>query len=480
MRRSPLVLALALVVLPVAGAHAEDLLQTYELARTGDPQLAGAEATQRATREGAVQARAALLPQLSGSASYRHSRSTGPSTQSQFDPVTGQPIRFTGDSETTSSSRNLGVNVNQVLFDFGSFSRVRSQNALSEAADFQLRSAGDNLITRTSAAYFSVLVGIETLSAAEASEAALKKQFDFASKRLEVGLAPITDVHEARAQYDSARANTIVTRNALDDAYQALAEITGKSVHNLKSLPANFQPALPEKGDADAWVASAIEHNPALHAQQLQVRSAKADVNTARAGHLPTLYFNGAYSKTTTWGDNTFSSSNPPFSSNFPIGSESKGPSFGVTLNVPIFSGGATQSQVRQALARRDLAQDQLEQQKRGLERSTRNAYQTLVAGISEIEARRLALVSAQSAYDASQVGLEVGTRTVIDVLINQQNLFNAQREYARSRYNFLQNRLLLEQSAGTLDVGDVQDVNRLLTADAEAKLAPGDLKPTP
>jgi outer membrane protein len=94
---------------------------------------------------------------------------------------------------------------------------------------------------------------------------------------------------------------------------------------------------------------------------------------------------------------------------------------------------------------------------------------------VSEVEARRLALVSAQSAYDASQVGLEVGTRTVIDVLINQQKLFDAQREYALAKYNFLQNRLLLEQAAGTLDVDDVTDVNRLLTADAEAQLSQED-----
>lgn len=248
-------------------------------------------------------------------------------------------------------------------------------------------------------------------------------------------------------------------------------------MRDLKALPADFQPQLPEKGGADAWVASAIDNNPALKAQQLQVRSAEADVTTARAGHLPTLYFNGSYGKTTSWGENTFSSSNPPFSSTFPTGGESRGPSFGITLSVPIFSGGATQSQVRQAIARRDAAQAQYEQDKRALERNTRNAYQTLVAGISEIEARRLALVSAQAAYDASQVGLEVGTRTVLDVLQNQQNLFNAQREYARARYNFLQQRLILEQAAGTLEVDDVQDINRLLTADANAKLAPSDVQ---
>jgi outer membrane protein len=476
MIRRPLVLALAFALLPAAGAHAEDLLQTYELARTGDPQLAAAESGRLITKEGAVQARAALLPQINGSASYQRTKSTGPSTQTQFDPVTGEPVRFTGDSDSTTNSRRLGVNVDQVLFDFGKFSRVRSENALSRAADFQLESAGDSLVTRTSKAYFDVLVAIETLAAAEAQETALKKQFDFASKRLEVGLAPITDVHEARAQYDSARANSIVVRNALEDAYQALAEITGQPVRNLKGLPDDFKPALPAERDADGWVAAAIDNNPALKAKELQVQASEADVNTARAGHLPTLTFGGSYGKNASWGDSTFSSTNPPFSSTFPTGGENRGPTVGVTLNVPIFSGGATQSRVRQALAQRDVSQDELEQQKRALVRNTRNAYQTLVAGISEVEARRLALVSATSAYDASQVGLEVGTRTVIDVLINQQNLFDAQRQYALAKYNFLQNRLLLEQAAGTLDIDDVQDVNRLLTANADAQLAPADL----
>ena len=135
-------------------------------------------------------------------------------------------------------------------------------------------------------------------------------------------------------------------------------------------------------------------------------------------------------------------------------------------MNVPIFSGFATQSNVRTALAQRDAAADSAEATRRAIERNTRNAYQALVAGISEVEARRLALVAAQSAYEASQVGLEVGTRTVLDVLNNQRTLFAAQQAYALAKYNFLQTRLLLEQAAGTLDVADVQDVNRLLTTD--------------
>ena len=357
------------------------------------------------------------------------------------------------------------MNLSQIVYDHSNITRLRSANLLSEASDFQVESAGDSLVTRTSAAYFNVLVQVETLAAAEASETALKKQFDFASKRLEVGLAPITDVHEARAQYDSARANTITVRNQVEDAYQALAEITGQPIARVKGLPEDFQPQLPASTGADQWVQMAMDNNPALKAKEYQVKSAEEDIGTARAGHYPTLYLSGNYGSSRTDGSSSDTLTN--LTTDFENRNDSR--SLGLTLRVPIFAGGATQSGVRQALYTRDVRQDELEQQRRALERNTRNAYQVVVAGVSEVEARRLALVSARAAYEASQVGLEVGTRTVLDVLINQRNLFQAQQAYALSRYNFLQSRLNLEQAAGTLDVDDVQDINRLLTVDIAA-----------
>lgn len=456
MIRRPLVFALALALMP-ASAFAEDLLQTYELARGGDPQLSAAESQRLATKEGAVQARAAMLPQINGSAGVSRTFPQGDSTVIDTD---GDGIPDTSVGNEGATTRRFGVDADQMVFDFGRINTLRSQRAISRAADFQLDSAGDDLVTRTSQAYFNVLVAMETLAAAEAQEAALKKQFDFADKRLEVGLAPITDVHEARAQYDAARANTIVVRNALEDAYQGLTEITGQPIRNLKALPQDFQPQLPSSQGVDEWIAAAIENNPDLKAQEYLLQSADADIQTARAGHLPSLYLGASYSdsKTVSGG------------SSFGDGDGNRGGTLSLNLSVPIFSGGATSSRVRQAIAQRDVTQDQLEQLRRGLVRNTRNAYQTLVAGVSEVEARKAAVFSARSAYEASQVGLEVGTRTVLDVLVNQQTLFNAEREYALARYNFLQNRLLLEQAAGSLDVDDVQDVNRLLTVDASAR----------
>ncbi|GAA5004171.1 TolC family outer membrane protein [Pseudoluteimonas lycopersici] len=444
MRRLPLAFALAAALSPLGAVHAEDLMQTYQQARQNDPQYAAAESNRAVAAENPVQARAALLPQVGGSVGVTR-RDAGPGSSMQ----TGA----------------WGVNLDQSLFDYGNYTALRGAKALDRAGGFDLVAAGHDLITRTSAAYFNVLVQLETLAAAEASEAALKKQFDLASKRLEVGLAPITDVHEARAQYDAARANTILTRNTVQDAYQALVEITGTQVGDLKGLPDDFQPSLPAQQDADAWVATATGQNPTLQAQRADLEAAEASVGTARSGHLPTLGLSASYGKALPSLYN-----NPDFGS----GPNEATSSVGISLNIPIFSGFATQSKVRSALAQRDAAADAVEQTKRSVERNTRNAYQTLVAGVSEVEARRLAVVSAKSAYDASQVGLEVGTRTVVDVLINQQNLFNAQQAYALAKYNFLQSRLLLDQAAGTLDADDVQDVNRMLTVDTPV----GEAKP--
>lgn len=192
------------------------------------------------------------------------------------------------------------------------------------------------------------------------------------------------------------------------------------------------------------------------------MQAAEASVSAARAGHLPTLSLSASAGRDANWGNSVSGSGSTPRADSNTIG---------LTLNIPIFAGGATQSAVRQALAQRDIAQDTYELQKRALDRNTRNAYQTVVAGISEIEARRLAVVSAQAAFDASQVGLEVGTRTVLDVVQNQRTLYQAQLAYAQARYNFLQNRLLLSQALGSLDVAEVQSINALLTQSAESKL---------
>jgi outer membrane protein len=197
----------------------------------------------------------------------------------------------------------------------------------------------------------------------------------------------------------------------------------------------------------------------------LALVAAGHDVSTARAGHYPTLGASIGYGDSASWGQNRV------LGQPVPTGSEGYDTTIGLRLTIPIFSGFLTQSQVRQSIYTRDATEDQLEQEKRAVMRQTRNAFRALMAGLSGIEARKQALVSAQSALEATEAGFEVGTRTIVDVLISQQVLFQAQRDYSTARHQFLVNTLRLKQAAGTVEIQDVAAVNRFLVSDAEAAL---------
>ena len=457
-------LAFALLLAGVAApAAATDLVQAYDLARQGDPQLSISEAQVGVAGENVVQNRANLLPQIDGTATYGRSRSDSDGTQ-----LFGS-TPFTSDTSNDSTSRSKEINLRQSIYDRANYTRLGASKARAAAARADASSASDNHIVRVADAYFNVLTKIETLVASRAEVNAVKRQLDQADKRLEVGLAPITDVHEARARYDSARANAILAANSLDDAYEALAEITGTRVDNLKGLAKDFTPKTTDLRARDAWVEMALSSNPTIKSRELALAAAQKDVGTARAGHWPTLGGSLGWRDSANYGDNTNNLIAAPNVTAFDNGFN--GTTLGLSLNVPIFSGFATQSRVRQALLQRDIAADQLEQQKRAIIRQTRSFHSALAAGAAEVEARRLAVVSAQAAYEAGEAGLEVGTRTIVDVLIAQQQLFQAQRDYATARHAFLVNELKLKQAAGILEATDLEAVNRSLVTDADAAL---------
>jgi outer membrane protein len=456
-------LSLAILLTGAAGAaNAADLMQAYELARQSDPQLAAADANRLAQRELPVQSRSALLPQVNGSLGFQDQDGGGEASQVlSVDPL----IVSSGSSSSENRNRNSGVTINQSIYDHRNYTRLKASRVRAEQAIANYDAAADFLILRVAEAYFNVLSAIDSLAFARAEERAVKRQLDQADQRFEVGLTAITDVHEARARYDNARANAISADVALDDAREALTEITGEYLANFKGLDETFAPSMPEPNDLARWVDLALAENPVLAARALAVQAARHDVSTARAGHLPYLNGSVSYGDNAGWGD-TFSSGLTT-----PTNNSSYGTTIGLQLTIPIFSGFLTQSQVRQALHNRDAIEDQHEQERRAVTRQTRNAFRALMAGLSGIEARKQALVSAQSALEATQAGFEVGTRTIVDVLNSQQILFLAQRDYSTARHQFLVNTLRLKQAAGVVEAKDVAEVNRFLVSDAEAKL---------
>ncbi|MBS0582242.1 MAG: TolC family outer membrane protein [Proteobacteria bacterium] len=461
------VLAAAVTAAALASPlRAEDLSQIYTQAREADPTLAAADANRLATKEGSPQARAALLPQINGSYGYSRSdsgsNSRAPELVTQNDGSSQYEVLSSG-SYLRNRSRPATVQLNQVLFNWADITRLRSANALSEGADFTYDAASQDLLVRTATAYFNVLTAEDQLSFSQANEKSLQKQLDQADERFKVGLSAITDVHVARAQHDSAVAGVIVAQNNVETQREALVQIIGKNFGDLKKLRDPIPLDKPVPADMQAWVDLATKQNPSLASAQKSVDSAEYGIQTARSGHYPTLNASLQRQVTPGWGNSTYFGSNGANEGPLHGNSVTGNTAIGVTLSIPIFSGGLVSSQTRQAVYQRDAAQDQFEITRRGVFANTRNAYRTVISGISEVEAAKAAVVSAQSAVDATQAGFEVGTKTILDVLTSQSQLVSAQSSYSQARHNFVLAGLLLKQAAGAIAVKDLDAVNALL-----------------
>jgi len=450
-------IALALAAALSQPAVADDLSKVYLDSRQSDPTLQIAEANRRVSDEGVVQSRSRLLPNLSGTATLFDTNNSGTSVTTI--PQEDGSVQFGPSSGSTDTrERDYRVQLRQSIYNHANWTALRSSRALAGRGEQDYEAALDSLFLRVAQAYFNALTARTNLDAALAQEKAVARQLEQAEQRFEVGLTAITDVHEARAQHDAARANTILLQYQLNDAFEAVSVLTGKDVDRLSALGDNLPLEAPEPNNQEEWVKMALDMSPTLHSLKLALESAEHDISTARAGHYPYLDANVSYGNISVWGDRAQEDFR------FPATAAQEGNTIGVTLTVPIYAGGATQSGVRQAIARRDAVADQVEQSARDITRQVRGAFRAVIAGISSVEARRQALVSAQSALEATQAGFEVGTRTIVDVLLSQQQLFNAQRDYGQSRHQFLVSGLTLKQATGIIDVKDIEIVNALLT----------------
>jgi outer membrane protein len=458
---------LALLALGLGGAAAsvcaEDLMQVYQQALQADPTLATADANKGASAAGVGIARAPLLPQLGASLDYSHSDSRSSSISLQPTGNGGYAVVPTAGSDN-GRSRTARATLSQSLFDWGNISRYRGARENARSADANYDAAVQDLIVRTASAYFGVLTADDQLTFAKSNEKALAKQLDQADQRSKVGLSAITDVQQARANYDSARAQTIQAQNGLDNARETVVQITGKDFGDLKKLREDLPLEKPDPDNLQAWVDLALKQSPVLASSQYSLNAAQDNVSASRSGHLPTLSASLVRSDSPSWGtrNSQYGGSNP---GDFPIPGNgwSGDTTFGVTLSVPLFSGGLVHSQVRQAIFQRDAAQDQLESTRRTIIAGTRNAYRAVLAGISEVEANKQAVASAEKSLEATEAGFEVGTQTIVNVLISQQSVFQAQSAYSLARHQFVLSGLQLKQAAGEVSIKDVEAVNALL-----------------
>jgi outer membrane protein len=465
------ILALSLLCaasVAASAAQAADLAEIYARALQNDPLIREAEANRLATRESKPQALASLLPQLSAGAGYTRRESSGPDTNRFFNQVTGGFDTISGDSSVDTNTRNWDVTLRQSLFRWENWVTLSRAGKQAAQAEVDYRAAQQDLILRSSESYFNVLAAKDTLTAAEATHEALGRQLEQAEKRFEVGLIAVTDVQEAKAAYDSATAALIQAKRNLATQQEALRELTGDTFDTLNGPGRELPLSAPDPASEEDWVTMAMDQNLQLNSSRIAAEIARDDIRLQQGGHYPSLDLVVSRGNQDLSGTSRFAYVDPvtgtPASASNPLSSNNDDTTYVVQFTLPIYAGGATSSRVRQAEYLHRAARERLERTARATERDTRDAYLGVMSEMSRVQALRQAVESAKVALQATEAGYEVGTRTTVDVLDGRRRLFEAETNYARSRYDYLINVLRLKLAAGVLSPTEVAGLNDKLT----------------
>lgn len=430
-------LALMLYLLIAAPVQAETLAELYEKALLSDPEYRAQQYSLEATLEARNQANAQVfLPEVSFQASGNRN----------YEDINATTF---GSGKTNYTGYGYGLNLTQPVYHYDRYVTLKQADAEIEKAQRQLDAAEQALMIRTAERYFAVLEAQDNLIFSKAEQSALERQLEQSNERFEVGLIAITDVQEAQAGYDLSSARLIQAENLLDDNKEALKEITGQYPETLAELKADLALISPEPSDVEAWTKLALEENLELRASLLDTLISEREINRQEAGHHPSLDIVGSHG---------FNSTGGRFGN-----TEIDASRIGLELNVPIYAGGQVTSRTREALHRHQQALENLEQVRRSVERTSRDAYRGVLSGISQVKAFEQAVTSSETAVYATRTGYDVGTRTAVDVVTAEQEYFRAKKDYAQARYEYILDSLRLKQASGKLSPEDIHNVSELL-----------------
>jgi len=443
MKRLAFLLAAPLLSSPLWAA---DLLQVYRDARENDAAYAAARSVLEAGQERIPQARAGLLPTLSGSANtvwnendlYLRNGSLPQNLKNQS---------FNSNGYSLVLSQPLFRWQNWVAYDQSKF-----QVAQAEANFVQ---AGQDLILRVAQAYFDILYATENLKAVRSNKASIEQQRELAKKSFEVGTATIVDTHESQARYDLAVAQEIAAENELEVKQRALQAILGKEAPPLAPIRPNAEITPPQPADIKQWASAAEKDNINVQVQMATVEIASREVERQRAGHYPTVDLVANLGKSTAFASTVGGQLETDFQN------------VGIQLNLPIFQGGLVNSRTNEASANRAAAESTLEQTKRNAALQARQHYLGAVNGLAQVKALKAALISSQSSLESNRLGFEVGVRINIDVLNADNQVFLTRRDLARAVLDTLLSHFRLKAAVGTLSEDDILAANALLDSAA-------------
>lgn len=435
--------SLLLTVSPAMASPVMNLLDVYHEAVAHDPTLASATSQNLAAQEAIEQAKASYRPNVNFSAGVSGSRTN---------------IRFIGATVFRSEGRasfegyNYQIEARQPIYRKDSLVQIDQSKVQVSQADKQLHLTQQNLMLRTTQAYFDVLIAQDRIALIQAQKAAILSQLDQAKATFEVGTATITDVNEAQARYDLVISQEIAAENEFEIAKRALQAITGIIPDKLATVKSDIQVSQLSQ-DMKDWQDVALQSNLNIQIQQDAIRLAEQEIERLQAGHMPTLDAVASFS-------NNYTNGSPNG-----FGSDLENTTVGVELRIPLYQGGIVTSRVRQAAYNKQRALDDMELAKRNSDLETQRAYLNLSSSIAQVKALEQALMSSQSQLDSTKLGYEVGVRTSVDVLNAQQQLFSAKRDLLQARYNYLVNIIRLKSASGVVSESDLMDINQQLIA---------------
>ncbi|MES2546262.1 MAG: TolC family outer membrane protein [Pseudomonadota bacterium] len=430
-----------------AGLQAQDkklnLLEIYQQALARDPVLASALSSNKAAQEIIEQGKALYRPTVNFNAGVVATKSN-----IEFNNVSSNFPRVAG--RASYEGYNYGLEARQPIYRQQNLVQMDQAYTQVSIADKQYHLSQQNLILRTTQAYFNVLIAQDKIELIKAQKTAILSQLEQAKITFEVGTATITDVNEAQARYDLIVAQEIAAVNEFEIAQHEIEQITGEVPPALATVKADLQ-ANALNQSMQNLLDVALQNNLNVAIQQDTLKLAEQDVAFNKAAHMPTLDAVANYS------DNYNNGGLNGF------GSELNSASIGLQLQIPLYQGGAISSRVRQALLNQQKAKDDLEIVRRQTDLETQRAYLNLSSSIAQIKALEQALISSQSQLDSTKLGYEVGVRISVDVLNAQQQLFSAKRDLLQARYNYLVNIIRLKSATGIVAEVDLQDINQQL-----------------
>lgn len=439
---APVVMSLTALTLS-AGVWAQDLQTFHEAALAHDPQWLAARHALDAARQRPGQARAALLPQLTYTATRNDQKGTLYFADEEPVPKDVQ-------------ARTRGLQLTQGLIRPEQWMALRQAHAQEAQALAQYEAARQQLSVRLVQAYLDAWLAQENVRLSAAQLEAYDAQLDLAQRNYKVGTTTISDVHEAQAQRDLGQAQAIAADNELRTRVTELQRLTGQVPTALHGLREDAPSPLDDLAPLRQWLDLARQAQPEVLVAQAALQAAEREQDRYRAGLLPTVDL--TLRKGT---DRSTGSITAPTD----VAYRNRTTQAVLSLNWPIFEGGRSYYQLRESAASLARAQAEVDLALGQASTAVRQAYAGLLSGRAQIQALLSARTSSLKALEASQVGYRIGTRINLDVLNAQSQYANVQRDLARARADVLMHWIRLHAAAGQLGSESVATINGWLHA---------------